>query len=75
MNTLTKPILQKSIKGFLHVSHLRRKRLIECKHEQPLDRPLAKVDAVQDSAPEIKSPSMKRRPLPPAKPPVRFARA
>jgi len=75
MNTLPEPILQKSIKSFLHARHLRNERLVECEHGQSSNRLMSQEAPVQESAPEVKSPLIKRRPIPPAKPPMRFARA
>ena len=71
MNTITKPILKKSIKSFLHANHVSSERHVEGEYKNSLHSSLQTVDAVQVPE-ERKSPLIIRRPLPPAKPPMRW---
>ena len=72
MNTLLKPIIRKSFESSVYLKPLNGEHHIECEYKRPLNRSFQTADAVQDSALESKRSPVGRRPLPPAKPPMRL---
>ena len=73
MNTLIKPISQKSFGSSVYLKPLSGEHHIECEYNHSLNGTFQTAGAVQESAPaKSKHSPVGRRPLPPAKPPMRL---